>query len=157
IPTMGQFDKSEFEVLLYEFKADLNSYLAAAGQSVPVKSLQDLIEFNDKNKDKELQYFGQDRFLAAQAKGSLSRPEYLAALEQNRKMAREQGIDAIAVRQSLDAIIAPTNGPSWVTDLVNGDHFTGGSSSPAAVAGYPSITVPCGFVRNLPIGISFFG
>jgi amidase len=142
---------------LYEFKANLNGYLESLGSAAPVKSLRELIAFNEKNKDRELAYFGQERFLAAEAKGPLTSAAYLRAVETNRRLAGVEGIDALMDRYKLDAIVAPSNGPAWLIDLDHGDHYGGGSSSPAAVAGYPNITVPCGFVGNLPIGISFFG
>lgn len=157
IPTQGKFDESEFEVLLYEFKADLNKYLASLGPSAPVKSLKDVIEFNEKNRDRELRYFGQDIMIKAQAKGPLTERKYRMALAKNHRLTRAEGIDAVMNKHRLDAIIAPTGGPPWPTDLVNGDHFTGGYSSASAVAGYPHITVPAGYVFGLPVGISFFG
>ncbi len=157
ITTAGKFDDSEFEVLLYEFKADLNKYLAGLGPQAPIKSLKELIEFNEKNREKEMPYFGQDIFLKAEEKGPLSSPAYRRALAKNHRLARRLGIDAVMRTHRLDAIVAPTGGPAWLTDLVNGDHFTGGSSSPAAVAGYPNITVPAGYIFGLPVGISFFG
>ncbi|MEO6392423.1 MAG: amidase [Pyrinomonadaceae bacterium] len=156
IPTHGKFDDSEFIVLLYEFKADLNAYLAGLGPNAPVKSLKDIIAFNEKNRDREMPYFGQDIMLKAEAKGPLTEKEYLEALEKNRRMSREEGIDAIMREHKLDALVAPTGGPVWPTDLLNGDHFTGGYSSASAVAGYPHITVPAGQVSGLPVGISFF-
>jgi amidase len=157
IPTAGKFDDSEFEVLLYEFKADLNAYLAALGDRAPVRSLKEIIAFNEKNADKEMPYFGQEIMLKAEAKGGLNDPAYRKALANNLRLARTEGIDAVMVKHKLDALIAPTGGPSWKTDLVNGDHFTGGFSTPTAVAGYPHITVPAGFVYGLPVGISFAG
>ncbi|HYE13281.1 MAG TPA: amidase, partial [Pyrinomonadaceae bacterium] len=158
LPTHGKFDDSEFEVLLYEFKADLNKYLAslAPGGDHP-RTLAGLIEFNERNSDREMPYFGQEIFIRAEKKGPLTERAYRAALRKNHLLARAQGIDAVMRRHRLDAIVAPTGGPAWTTDLVNGDHFSGGSSSPAAVAGYPNITVPAGFVHGLPVGISFFG
>lgn len=156
IPTVGKFDDSEFEVLLYEFKADLNAYFASLGAKAPVRSMKELIEFNEKNRDKELQYFNQDLCIRAETKGNLKSPEYLKALAKNHQMSRTLGIDAVIAKHKLDALIAPTNQPAWTTDLLNGDRFTGGYSSPSAVAGYPHITVPAGFVFGLPIGISFF-
>jgi len=156
IPTAGKFDDSELEVLLYEFKADLNAYLAGLGPKAPVKSLQDVIDFNEKHSDKEMPHFGQDLFIKAQAKGPLTEKAYLDALKQNHEMTREDGIDAVLRKHKLDALIAPTGGPAWPTDWINGDHFTGGYSSASAVAGYPHITVPAGYVRGLPVGISFF-
>ncbi|MGI8653733.1 MAG: amidase [Pyrinomonadaceae bacterium] len=157
IPTTGKFDDSEFEVLLYEFKADLNAYLASLGQSAPVHSLKEIIEFNERHRDKEMPYFGQDIMLKAEAKGALTSKEYLAALAKNHRLSRTEGIDAVMNQYKLDAMIAPTGSPAWPTDLLNGDHTTGGFSSPAAVAGYPHITVPAGFVAGLPVGLSFFG
>ncbi len=157
IPTSGKFDDTEFEVLLYEFKADLNSYLAGRGSSAPVHTLKDVIEFNEKHRDKEMPYFGQDTLIKAQAKGPLTDKKYLAALRKNHLLTRAQGIDLVLRQKRLDALIAPTGGPAWPTDWVNGDHFTGGYSSASAVAGYPHITVPAGYVFGLPFGISFFG
>jgi amidase len=157
IPTSGKFDESELEVLLYEFKADLNSYLAAAGQSVPVHSLKEIIAFNERNREREMPFFGQDLFIKAQAKGPLTSRPYLAALRKNHLLSRSQGIDFVIRKHRLDAMIAPTGGPAWPTDLLNGDHFTGGYSSASAVAGYPHITVPAGYVHGLPVGLSFFG
>jgi amidase len=157
IPTAGKFDDSEFEVLLYEFKADLNRYLASLGPEAPHRSLKDLIEFNEKNRDKEMPYFGQEIFIRAQAKGPLTDVAYKKALVKNHRLSRTLGIDAVMTRQRLDAMIAPTGGPPWPTDLLNGDHFTGGFSTATAVAGYPHITVPAGYVHGLPVGISFFG
>ena len=157
IESFGKFDESELTVLLYELKADLNAYLARLGPSASVRTLKDAIEFNEKNKDREMPYFGQDLFLKAEAKGPLAEKEYLEALEKNHKLARTEGIDALMDKHKLDAIVAPTAGPSCLTDLLNGDHFTGGSSNAAAVAGYPNINVPAGFVHGMPVGISFFG
>jgi amidase len=157
IPTQGKFDDTELEVLLYEFKADLNKYLASLGPGAPVKSLKEIIDFNEKNHDRELPFFGQDIMVKAQAKGPLTEKKYRDALAKNHLMSRTQGIDAVIIKNKLDAIIAPTGGPSWPTDLANGDHFTGGYSTASAVAGYPHITVPAGYVFGMPVGISFFG
>jgi amidase len=157
LATAGKFDEAEFEVLLYEFKADLNGYLASLGARAPHKSLADLIAFNEQHRDREMPYFGQELFLQAQKKGPLTDAAYTAARAKSRRLAGREGIDATLAKHRLDAIVAPSNGPAWPTDLVNGDHYTGGSSSPAAVAGYPSITVPAGFVFGLPVGISFTG
>jgi len=157
IPTSGKFDDSELQVLLYEFKTDLNAYLAGLGPKAPVRSLKEIIDFNEKNREKEMPYFGQDLFEKAQAKGPLTSKEYLAALTKNHLLSRTQGIDFVMRKHQLDALIAPTGGPSWPTDWVNGDHFTGGYSSASAVAGYPHVTVPAGYVFGLPCGISFFG
>jgi amidase len=152
-----QVGDSEFAVLLYELKADLNSYLAALEPGAPVHTLQEIIEFNERNREREMPYFGQDTFIKAQAKGPLTEKEYLEALEKNHRLTRKEGIDAVMEKFQLDALVAPTGGPAWLTDLVNGDHDTGGSSTTAAVAGYPNITVPASFVFGLPVGISFFG
>lgn len=157
VPTSGQFDDSEFEVLLYEFKADLNAYLKTLGPNAPVKTMKDIIAFNEKNADRELKFFGQDTMLKAQAKGDLNSPAYRRALAKNHLLTRARGIDAVMTKYRLDALIAPTGGPAWTTDHLNGDHYTGGFSSAAAVAGYPHITVPAGFVFGLPVGISFAG
>ncbi|HVF22901.1 MAG TPA: amidase [Pyrinomonadaceae bacterium] len=157
IPTSGKFDDSEFEVLLYEFKADLNAYLSGLGPQAPVRSLKDVIAFNERNRDREMPYFGQDIMEKAQAKGPLTSKAYVAALRKNHLLTRTQGIDFIMRKHRLDALIAPTGGPPWPTDWLNGDHFTGGYSSASAVAGYPHITVPAGYVFGVPVGISFFG
>ncbi len=157
IETFGKFDESELLVFMYELKADLNAYLARPGLSAPVRTLKDIIEFNERNRQKEMPYFGQDLFLKAEAKGPLTTPEYVEALEKNHRLARTEGIDALMDKHQLDAIVAPTGGPAWITDLVNGDHVAGGSSNAAAVAGYPNINVTAGFISGLPVGISFFG
>jgi len=157
IPHVGEYDDSEYTVLLYEFKADLNAYLASLGPNAPVRTLADIIEFNERNRAREMPYFGQEIFYMAQEKGPLTEKEYLDALEKNRRLSREEGIDAVLREHRLDAIVAPTGSPPWTIDLVNGDHYLGGSSQPAAVAGYPSITIPAGYVFGLPVGISFIG
>jgi amidase len=157
IPTIGKFDDAELTVLLYELKADLNAYFARLGASAPVHSLKELIEYNEKNATSEMLYFGQENFLKAESKGPLTSKEYLDALKLCRRMARKDGIDATMKKFKLDALVAPTDSPAWLTDLIDSDHFLGGSSTIAAVAGYPSITVPAGFVFGLPVGISFFG
>ena len=157
IPTLGKFDDSELMVFLYELKADLNAYLAQLGPEAPVRTLKDIIDFNERNRQREMPYFGQDMFLKSQAKGPLTEKEYVDALAKCRQLARVEGIDALMDKNNLDAIVAPTGGPAWLTDLVNGDHFAGGSSNTAAVAGYPNINVTAGFLFGLPVGISFFG
>jgi amidase len=157
IETLGKFDDSELLVFMYELKADLNAYLARLGPGAPVRTLQDIIDFNDRNRQKEMPYFGQDLFLKAQAKGPLTEKAYVDALAKNHQLARTGGIDALMDKHQLDAIVAPTGGPAWLTDLVNGDHVAGGSSNAAAVAGYPNINVTAGFLSGLPVGISFFG
>jgi amidase len=155
IPTIGKFDESELTVFYYELKADLATYLARRGSSV--KSLKDVIEFNELNRVREMPYFGQDIFLKSEQKGPLSSKEYLDALAQNHQLTRAEGIDLIMDKFKLDALVAPTGGPAWITDLINGDHVAGGSSSAAAVAGYPNINVTAGYLWGLPVGISFFG
>src|ERR1700691_3683574 len=157
IASLGKFDDSELDVMLYEFKHDLNAYLAGSGPNVPVRSLKELIAFNETYADRELRYFGQDLFVKAEKKGPLTDKTYLDALAKNHLLTREQGIDGVMAKYRLDALVAPTAGPTWLIDLIDGDHDTGGSSSLAAVAGYPNINVPMGFVRGLPVGISFFG
>ncbi len=157
VPTWDELEAPEWQVLLYEFKADLNQYLAGLGEGARVKTLADIIEFNDQNRDLEMPYFGQEIFIQAESKGPLTSREYRQALEKNHRLSRDEGIDKVMNQHQLDAIIAPTGGPAWTTDLVNGDHFSGGSSTAAAVAGYPNITAPAGYVHGLPVGISFFG
>jgi amidase len=153
----SQLDDPEMTVLLYELKADLNAYLARLGPGAPVRSLADVIAFNERNRKTEMPYFGQDLFAKAEAKGPLTSPEYRDALAKCRRLARTGGIDAVIDKHRLDALVAPTEAPAWLTDLVDGDHALGRSSTAAAVAGYPSVTVPAGFVCGLPVGISFFG
>jgi amidase len=161
LTTSGQYDDDEAEVLLYEFKADLNHYLSELGTSARVHTLADVIAFNDAHHDAELRYFPQDLMLLAQAKGPLTTPKYLAARAKCIKLSRTMGIDHTMDQHRLDAIVAPTGAPPWPIDLVNGDGAIGtsaaSSSTPAAVAGYPSITVPVGFTYGLPLGMSFIG
>jgi amidase len=152
----SEFDDDEMTVLLYEFKAGLNSYLSKLKDS-PVKSLADVIAFNEKNRDKELCHFGQDLLVKSEACGPLTDKKYHEAREKCVRLTRAEGIDAVLVKHKLDAIVAPTGGPAWLTDFVNGDHTTGGTSSPAAVAGYPAVTVPMGSIAGLPVGLTFFG
>ena len=155
IPTIGKFDESELTVFYYELKADLAAYLARRGSSV--KSLKDVIEFNELNRGQEMPYFGQDILLKSEQKGPLSSKEYLDALALNHQLTRAEGIDFVMDKFKLDALVAPTGGPAWITDLINGDHVAGGSSGAAAVAGYPNINVTAGYLWGLPVGISFFG
>ena len=155
IPTLGKWDDPEFEVLLYEFKADLEAYLAKS--DAPVKTLAELIEFNKKNASTEMPYFAQELFEKAQAKGPLTDATYIEARTKARKLAGPEGIDAALKSQRLDALIAPSMSPAWLTDPVNGDHFTGAGYGAAAVAGTPSITVPMGDSYGLPLGITFMG
>jgi amidase len=157
LETLGQFDQSELLVFMYELKADLNAYLARLGPGAPVRTLKNIIDFNDRNRHQEMPYFGQDLFVKAEAKGPLTEKEYVDALTKNHQLARTEGIDAVMDKYHLDAIVAPTGGPAWLTDLVNGDHVAGGSSNAAAVAGYPNINVTAGYLSGLPVGISFFG
>ena len=159
IPTLGKFDDGEFQVLLYEFKADLNKYLTWLGPASPVHSLKDVIAFNDAHKDQEMPYFGQEIMTMAEKKGPLTSAAYTAALARNRQMARALGIDATMTKYKLDALVAPTSGPAGLIDLVNGDSGGGGASpsTVTSVAGYPNITVPDGSIRGLPVGMSFFG
>ena len=158
IATAGKTDDSEFDLLLYEFKADLNAYLSKLAPNVGVHSLADVIAFNSKNAGRELRYFGQEIMEQAQKKGPLTEKKYLDTLASNRRLMGAQGIDATMIKHKLDALVAPTQGPAGLIDLVNGDAGGGGSfTAPAAVAGYPHITVPMGFVRGLPVGLSFVG
>lgn len=157
LPSHGQYGDTEQEVLLYEFKTGLNAYLAGLGEKAPARSLKEVIEFNEKNRDREMPYFGQETLLRSQEKGPLTEKAYLDALARNHRLSRDEGIDAVMDQYKLDAIVAPGGGPAHATDLIYGDRDGGGSSSPAAVAGYPSITIPAGYVSGLPVGLAFFG
>jgi len=157
IPGAARLDACEIEVLLYELKADLNTYLATRGTPAAASTLKDLIAFNERERAREMPYFGQELFIRAEAKGPLTAPEYVAASTMCRRIAGKEGIDAVMTMHRLDALVVPTLGPAWPTDLLSGDHITGGGTTPAAVAGYPSITVPAGWVGELPVGILFFG
>jgi amidase len=157
IGKMGAVGEAELEVLLYEFKAGINEYLSSLGASSKMRDLADLIAFNEAHKSEEMPYFGQEIFEQAQKRGPLTDAKYTKALAKSRLDTRARGIDAIMSAHRLDALVAPTNGPAWLIDLVNGDADGGGSSSPAAEAGYPAITVPAGYAFGLPVGISFFG
>jgi amidase len=159
VPNFDKFSKTEVEVLHYEFKADLNKYLGALGEDVRVHTMEDVIKFNEENEDRVLSYFGQEHMITAQEKGSLSEKKYKNALAKNHRLTRREGIDVVMSKHKLDAIIVPSGGPAWAIDLVNGDaiNWDMESTSPAAVAGYPHITVPAGFIFGLPVGISFFG
>ena len=154
-----KFGKSELEVLLYEFKTDLNAYLSNRGRMVKVHSLKDVIEFNEEHHGRVLPYFGQERMEAAQEKGALTNKRYLNALEKNHRLTRDEGIDAVIKEHNLDAIVCPSGGPAWLIDLINGDGIRSwdvDNTSYAAVAGYPHITVPAGYIFGLPVGLSFF-
>lgn len=155
IETKGAYDKEEFEVLLYDFKEDLNRYLSTAGGRV--KSLSELIEFNKSEAGRIMPWFGQDILEKAQKKGSSLEEKYISSLKKCRELSREKGLDLTLEKHKLNAVIAPTGGPAWKIDLINGDHYGGGSSQSAAVSGYPGITVPAGFLWGLPVGISFLG
>ena len=157
LPTWGKWRDQENEILLYEFKADLNSYLTGLGPQAPIHTLEEAIKFNDAHPTQEMPFFGQELFVQSQSKGPLTSKDYRDALEAAQRLARKEGIDAIMDQHKLDALVAPSGGPAWLTDPVDGDSFGGGSSSAAAVAGYPGITVPAGFIFGLPVGISFFG
>ena len=157
IPTIDKIGEPEIEVLLFEFKDGLNRYLAWLGSSAKVHTMKEVIEFNESHRAEEMPYFGQDLMERSEAKGPLTSPDYLEALKHCRQQSRAEGIDAAMDKFGLDALLAPTGSPAWMTDLVNGDNSGGSSSSLAAVAGYPDITVPMGFVFGLPVGISFFG
>ena len=157
IPHTDELEDPELEVFLYEFKADLEAYLGTLGPSQPYRTLADLIAFNAEHADVETPYFGQELFEKASEKGPLTEPAYLDALATCRRLSRDEGIDAVMDEHRLDALVAPSNAPAWRTDYANGDHYVGGNSTPAAVAGYPNVTVPMGFAFDLPIGISFMG
>jgi amidase len=152
LPNAGEYDGAELTVLLYEFKADLNAYLAGRGASSSVKSLKDVIVFNERERRRVMPYFAQELMHQAEEKGPLTEPAYRAALTKCRLLSRTRGIDAVMKRHRLDALVAPTGNPAWPIDLVNGDHFTGSVTTPAAVAGYPHVTVPAGFDHGLPVG-----
>jgi amidase len=157
VSTRREMGGPSYQVLLYEFKADLNAYLQAAGTPNGMGSLADLIAFNDANVDREMPFFGQEIFLAAEEKGDLDSPEYQDALATMRRLSRQEGIDKVMEQHQLDALVAPTTLPAWPIDLVGRDGSSAGASGAAAISGYPSITVPNGYVLGLPVGILFFG
>jgi amidase len=157
VPNTDKYGDSELQVLLYEFKPGLAAYLANYAPHAPVKNMADVIAFNEKNAAREMPYFKQEHLIASQAKPGLDAREYKEALANDLRYARDEGIDQVMKEHRLDALVAPTGGPAWLTDYINGDHYGGSFSTPAAVAGYPHITVPAGFTRGLPVGISFVG
>jgi amidase len=157
LATQGQMEGPELEVLLYEFKDGINRYLTRLPSSSPARTLKDLIAFNEKNRDREMPFFAQELFTQAEAKGPLTDAAYVKARADCVRLSRQDGIDALLAKHKLDAIVTLTSGPAWFTDHINGDRDTGGCTTPAAVAGYPHITVPAGFYSGLPIGLSFFG
>ena len=157
VPVSSELRHMEFEVLLYEFKDGLDRYLQSLGPDAPVHSLEEVIAYNERNAARVMPYFGQDILIKAQEKGPLTDREYLEARAGSRRLSRDEGIDRTMDEHGLDALFAPTGGPAFKIDRLTGDHFTGGSSSLAAVAGYPAITVPAGFALGLPVGVTFFG
>jgi len=157
VPNTDKYGESELTVLLHEFKPDLEAWLAAYAPQAPVKTMADIIDFNFRNAKAEMPFFGQEHLIASQAKPGLDSREYVKALANNRRYARDKGLDQVLREHKLDALVAPTGGPAWLTDYINGDHYGGSFSSPAAVAGYPHITVPAGLLAGLPVGLSFVG
>ncbi|MCL4818880.1 MAG: amidase [Vicinamibacteria bacterium] len=157
MPSLKEVGKHEYEVLLYEFKDGLEAYLKTAGPGAKVRTLAELIAFNEAEAERELRYFGQETLIAAAAKGPLTEQAYLDALAACRRLTRDEGLDAAIAKHKLDAFVAPTDSPAWPIDIVNGDHYLGGSSTAPAVSGYPHVTVPMGAVFGLPVGLSFFG
>lgn len=157
IPSLGQLGDAEFTVLLHELKADMAAYLATCGPNIPHRTLADLIRFNEANRDTEMRWFGQEVFEMAERTTGLDAPAYTAALAKCQRLTRAEGMDRVLASYKVDALLAPTGGPAWVTDLVNGDHFGGGSSQLCAVSGYPAITVPAGEIAGLPVGLTLMG
>ena len=157
LPMHGSTGAAEQEVMLYEFKTDLNAYLKRLPPTFPVRSLSALIRFNEAHRDTEMPLFDQELLRQAEAKGPLTEKAYKDARAACLKATRSNGIDTVLAQHKLDAIVTLTSGPAWLIDTVNGDADSGGCSSPAAIAGYPHITVPAGLFRGLPIGLSFFG
>ena len=157
LPNASKYGQSEYDVLLYEFKAGMAAYLAEFAPNLPIKSLADIMAFNEKNRDRVMPYFGQEHMARAAAKGGLDSKEYVDALTNNLRFSREEGIDKALRDNNLDALVAPGGSPAWLTDFIRGDNSGGAFTSPASVAGYPHITVPAGFVSGLPVGISLVG
>ena len=157
IPNSDKYGETELTVLLHEFRPDLEAWLAAYAPHAPVKTMADIIEFNLRNARREMPHFGQEHLIAAQSKGGLEARDYVKALANNRRYARDKGLEQVLRDRKLDALVAPTGGPAWLTDYINGDHYGASFSSPAAVAGYPHVTVPAGLLHGLPVGLSFVG
>jgi amidase len=157
LPNANKYGATEYEVLLYEFKAGVAAYLAEYAPNAAVKNLADVIAFNEKNAGRVMPFFAQEHMVRANAKGGLDDKAYLDALANNHKFSRAEGIDKALADNKLDALVAPSGSPAWLTDFIRGDNSGGSFSSPAAVAGYPHVTVPAGFVQGLPCGISFVG
>jgi amidase len=157
IPNLDAYDQDEMTVMLHELKAGLDAWLPEWAPGAPVRSLADVIAFDEAHAAEEMPFFGQELFVRAQATRGLDAPAYRKALARCRRLSRTEGIDRVMGRHRLDALVAPTGGPAWTIDLVNGDHFVQGSSTAAAVAGYPSVTVPAGNPFGLPVGVSFVG
>ncbi len=157
LPPPAAYEDAEFEVLLHEFKAGLAAYLAEFASSAPIRNVADLITFNERERAREMPHFGQELLVMAEARGGLDSAVYREALVKGRRVTRDEGIDKALAEHRLDALVAPTGGPAWLIDLVNGDSHSGGFTSPAAVAGYPHVTVPMGEVSGLPVGLSFVG
>ncbi len=157
VPGIDDFDEAELTVLLYEFKDGINRYLQQRGDTVSLHNLDELIAFNREHAATVMPYFGQELFERARGKGSLNEVEYIDALNVCRQKAEKRGLEKLFLEQQIDLLAAPSNGPAWKIDHVNGDRYTGGSSSPAAVSGYPAITLPAGYVFGLPIGTTFIG
>jgi amidase len=157
VPNVKELGDPEYEVLLFEFRAGLEAYFASLGAQAKVRTLADLIAFNERNRERVMPFFGQEILLEAAEKGPLTTPAYREALEACRRLSRAEGLDAVLEKHRLDALVAPTGAPAWVIDPVSGDHFVGGNSTPAAVSGYASLSVPMGLVFGLPVGLSFIG
>ena len=157
VPNTSKYGDSELEVLLYEFAPGLAAYLKQYAPGAPIKNMADVIAFNKQHAAREMSHFGQEHLLKAEAKGDLKSKQYLDALANNHRYAQAEGIDQVMQEHKLDALVAPTGGVAWLTDFVNGDHYGGSFSTPAAVAGYPHVTVPAGYVHGLPVGLSFVG
>jgi amidase len=157
IPHVSELEEPEVEVLRYEFKTDLEAYLASLPAEQPYRTLADLISFNVQHADVEMPHFAQEQFELTNEKGPLTEPAYRDALATCRRLSRDEGLDAVFGEHRVDAIVAPSNAPAWLTDYANGDHYVGGNSTPAAVSGYPNVTVPAGFAFDLPLGLSFIG